>query len=118
MKGLFLLITTLCLTHISFAQTVPLDSVKFYEGKTITVCAKVQGTFESNGAKKNIYLSFGKPYPNATFTVIIFEGDLTNFKYKPADFLKDKEICVSGKVEFYKDKPQIVVKKEEQIKVK
>lgn len=117
MKNLFLLITSICLWQISFSQTVPLDSVQFYEGKTITVCSKVQGTFVTKGEKKTTYINFGKPYPNNTFTVVIFESDLPNFKYTPSEYLKDKQVCLTGKVEIYKGKPQIIVKKEEQIKI-
>ena len=117
MKNLFLLITSICFWQISFSQTVPLDSVQFYEGKTITVCSKVQGTFVTKGEKKTTYINFGKAYPNNTFTAVIFESDLKYFKYIPSEVLKDKNVCITGKVELYKGKPQIIVKKEEQIKV-
>ena len=117
MKKLFLILTSICLWQISFSQTVPLDSVQFYEGKTITVCSKVQSTFLTKGDKKTTYINFGKPYPNTTFTAVIFEGDLPNFKYTPSDFLKDKNVCITGKVVIYKGKPEIIVSKEEQIKI-
>ena len=117
MKNYLLLITSICLWQISFSQTVPLDSVQFYEGKTITVCSKVQSTFLAKGEKKTTYINFGKPYPNTAFTAVIFEGDLANFKYIPSDFLKDKNVCITGKVVIYKGKPEIIVSKEEQIKI-
>ena len=41
MQKIFSLIISICLWQISFSQTVPVDSVKFYEGKEITVCSKV-----------------------------------------------------------------------------
>ena len=117
MKKLFFLIAVSCLTKLSFSQTVPLDSVAKYEGKKVTVCAKVQGTHVSSGEKKNTYLNFGKPYPDNTFTVLISEPDLKNFKYVPAEFLTDKNICITGTVVIYKGKPEILVSSEEQIKV-
>ena len=117
MKKLLLLITSICLWQISFSQTVPLDSVQFYEGKTITVCSKVQSTFLTKGDKKTTYINFGKPYPNTTFTAVIFEVDLPNFKYTPSEYLKDKNVCITGKVKIYKGKPEMIVNKEEQIKV-
>jgi DNA/RNA endonuclease YhcR with UshA esterase domain len=117
MKYLFVLLTSICFQQISFAQTVPLDSVTNYEGKTITVCSKVQSTYLTKGDKKTTYINFGKPYPNTTFTVVIFEGDLSKFKYTPSEFLKDKNICITGKVKIYKGKPEIIVTSEEQIKV-
>ena len=117
MKKLLLLITSICLWQISFSQTVPLDSVTNYEGKSITVCSKVQSTFLTKGEKKTTYINFGKPYPNTTFTAVIFEGDLANFKYTPSEYLKDKNVCITGKVVIYKGKPEIIVSKEEQIVV-
>ncbi len=117
MKNLFLLITSICLWQISFSQTVPLDSVQFYEGKIITVCSKVQSTHITKGEKKTTYINFGQPYPNTTFTVVIFEDNLTNFKYIPSVFLKDKNVCITGKVKIYKGKPEIIVSKEEQINI-
>ncbi len=117
MKATFLSILLILFGQISFSQTVPLDSVQFHVGKTITICSKVQSTFVTKGEKKTTYINFGKPYPNNTFTAVIFETDLKNFKYIPSEVLSDKNVCITGKVELYKGKPQIIVKKEEQIKV-
>jgi DNA/RNA endonuclease YhcR with UshA esterase domain len=117
MKKLLILFLSICLTQISFSQTVPLDSVINYEGKTITVCSKVQSTYVTKGDKKTTYINFGNPYPNTTFTVVIFEGDLLNFKNTPSEYLKDKNVCITGKVKIYKGKPEMIVNKEEQIKV-
>ena len=117
MKNLFALFISICLWQISFSQTVPLDSVASYVGKTITVCSKVQSTFVTKGDKKTTYINFGKPYPDATFTAVIFESSLEKFKYTPSEFLKDKNVCITGKVSIYKDKPQIIVSSQEQIKI-
>jgi len=117
MKIILLLITSICLTQISFSQTVPLDSVANYERKTITVCSKVQSTHVTKGAKKTTYINFGNPYPNSSFTIVIFEDDLVNFKYTPSEFLKDKNVCVTGQVKIYKGKPEIIVSKAGEIEV-
>ena len=117
MKKLLLLITSICLWQISFSQTVPLDSVQFYAGKEIKVCSKVMDTYVSKTNEGTTFLNFGKPYPYSTFTAVIFEKNLVNFKYNPSIFLKDKNICITGKVIIYKDKPEIIVSKEEQIKI-
>jgi RecG-like helicase len=117
MKNLSLISTFIIIWQTSFSQTVPLDSIQFYVGKTITVCSKVQSTFVTKGEKKTTYINFGKPYPNNTFTAVIFSSDSGNFKYIPSEFLKEKNVCITGKVELYKDKPQIIVKKAEQIKI-
>ena len=60
-------------------------------------------------------LNFGKPYPNQTFVIAIFEKDLVNFSYVPHEFLKDKTICVTGTVIMYKGMPEFIVKNEKDI---
>lgn len=117
MKKILQLITSICLWQISFSQTVPLDSVQFYEGKEITVCAKVMDTYVSKTNEGTTFVNFGNPYPKSTFTVVIFEGDLPNFKYTPSVYLKGKKVCITGKVKIYKGKPEIIVNKEEQIRI-
>ena len=117
MKKLLLFITSICLWHLSFSQTVSLDSLSNYVGKTVTVCSKVQSAYISKGEKKTTYLSFGAAYPNAIFTGVIFEDNLSKFKYTPSEYLKDKNICITGKVSIFKEKLQIIILSEEQIKV-
>lgn len=117
MKKIMFLFLSICFQQISFAQSVPLDSVTNYEGKTITVCSKVQSTYLTKGEKKTTYINFGKPYPNTTFTVVIFEADAAKFKNTPSVFFKDKNVCITGKVKIYKGKPEIIVTSEEQIKI-
>ena len=117
MKKIFLLATIICLSQIVFSQTVPVDSVKYYEGKTITVCSKVLDTYEAKMGEKTTFLNFGKPYPNSTFTAVIFESDLSKFKYSPSVYLKGKNVCITGLVKIYKGKTEIVVTSEEQIKI-
>lgn len=117
MNKIFTLLLIICFSQISFAQTVSLDSLTNYVGKTVSVCSKVQSAYVGKGEKKTTYLSFGAAYPNATFTGVIFEANLSKFKYTPSVYLKDKNICITGVVSIYKEKPQIIILSEEQIKV-
>jgi micrococcal nuclease len=107
----------LFVTTLSFAQEkVSLENIAQYEGKTVTICEKVQSTFLSNKANTSM-LNFGKAYPNQTFVVIIFEKDLVNFNYVPTEFLKEKTVCITGKVILYKGMPEIIVTDEKNIVV-
>ena len=117
-KKLILISILIILTNSTVvSQTIPLDSVINYEGKTVTICSKVQGVFTTRGEKKTTYISFGNPYPNATFTAIIFDGNLKNFKYNPSEYLKDKNVCLTSKVVMYKGKPEMILTNEEEVKV-
>jgi hypothetical protein len=118
MKKLCLLLLSICLTQISFSQIVSIDSVAKYQGKTVTVCSKVQGIFVSKGEKKTTFISFGNPYPNSIFTAVIFDADLPNFKYNPSEYLKDKNVCITGLIKIYNGKPEMILSDEDQLKIK
>jgi len=117
MKHTFLLLIIICQHQTLIGQTIPLDSAKFYEGKTITICSKVIDTYVSKHEDETTFINFGKPYPNNSFTVVIYAKDLDNFKYSPTNYLKGKVICITGKITIYKDKPQMIVEGEEAVKI-
>ncbi|MEC4004897.1 hypothetical protein OX283_009540 [Flavobacterium sp. SUN052] len=113
MKHLYLLLLFSSTLMVS-QQKVSLDSISKYNGKTVTICEKVQSTFLSKKSNTTM-LNFGKAYPNETFVVIIFDKDLANFSYAPNEFLKGKTICITGTVLIYKGIPEFIVKKESEI---
>ncbi|MEP6646728.1 MAG: hypothetical protein ABJC12_06540 [Saprospiraceae bacterium] len=98
-------------------QTVSTDSIKFFEGKTITVCSKVSSTFMTKGDKKTTFLNFGPEYPNQLFTVVIYQEDLQNFSYVPAEKLERKKVCITGEVKVFDGAVEIAVEKENQIRI-
>ncbi len=98
-------------------RSVAADSLKFFEGKVIRVCEKVSDTFVTKGEKKTTFLSFGYGYPNQLFTAVIFEEDLKNFSYVPAEFLKGKKVCLIGDVRMYNGLAEIIIEREDQISV-
>ena len=84
--------------------------------KMVKICSKVYSTKKlSSGIT---FLNIGDEYPNSPLTVVIFKDDLKNFKKNPEKYYKGKEICVTGRLILYKEKPEIIVKKEDEILVK
>jgi DNA/RNA endonuclease YhcR with UshA esterase domain len=113
-----LILSIIAINSFAFGQTVPIDSLMLHENKTVTTCGKVMSCNEITSKEKKItYLSFGKSYPNNTFTAVIFEKDYINFKGKPSVFFADKDVCITGKVKIYREKPEIILNSEEQIKI-
>ncbi|MBK9224546.1 MAG: hypothetical protein IPO23_07795 [Flavobacterium sp.] len=110
----FIVFGSFCLN----AQTVTLDNITTFENQRVTLCEKVIGTYQSKSESGVSYLNFGAPYPNHSFTVVIFKKDLEHFDYDPVAFLKNKTVCVSGTIVFYKNKPQIIASNPDQIVVK
>ncbi len=116
MNNLTLLLFVFTSTLFFAQEKVTLENIASFEGKTITLCETVTGTHQTKSESKVTYLNFGKPFPDHAFTVVVFKNVLNEFSYDPLT-LKNKKICVTGKVVFYKGKPQIVIKNESQIEV-
>lgn len=116
MKKCFLLF---CFTILAFtlsAQTkIPAKDASNYVGKTVTICDKVFSTKLIAGSNMTL-LNLGGSYPNQLLTVMIKGTDRSKFKGQPEVDFKGKDVCVTGVVVLYKDKPEIVVSNPEQIK--
>lgn len=107
------------LSHFIYAQKlVPIDSVSTHIGQTIKVCDKVAGTFVTKSDKPLTYLNLGADFPNAKLTIVIFNKDLVNFPLTPSDHYKGMNICIIGELTIYKDRPQIIANKPDQIEIK
>jgi S1/P1 Nuclease len=85
-----------------------------YVGKEVTICARVYSIRATTAITQ---VSVGEAYPNNPLTIIVFAKNYTNFTVPVEDMLKDKNICVKGKIELYKGKPQIIVEKPGEITV-
>lgn len=98
-----------------YSQVVSSDSLQHYAGKDeiVKVCDEVTGVFKSKSS--NTFINFAKPFPKQKFSAVIFAGNLIHFDEKAISLLKNKYICITGKVKIYKDKPEIVLYKHDQI---
>ncbi len=87
-------------------------------GETATVCGAVVWAKNANTSRggQGTFLNLDIPYPQHVFTVIIWEKDRAAFG-EPEKMLLHKLICVSGKIEAYKGKPEIVATTPMQIQV-
>src|SRR5207253_54313 len=112
----YLLLSLILIASCCKAQTVSPDSAKYHEGSLTTVCGKVMGAFTSGTGK--VLLNFGADHPNEKFTAVILSSDAAGFKFNPETHYKGKEVCVTGKIKMYKEKPQIVVTSANQINEK
>ncbi|MEZ4906890.1 MAG: hypothetical protein R2771_04425 [Saprospiraceae bacterium] len=117
-KSITIMLVILSSVVLYSQRTISLDSIDIVrKGDYIKICDKVTDVFKPEGEKKNTYINFGGHYPDHKFTVVIFASDYPHFTYTPVEYLKDKNICVTGIVSVYKDKPEIIAKKEQQIEI-
>lgn len=113
----FLWIFILC-SAISAQENLNDADLTRYVNKQVRYCDYVYGSHVTKGEKPVVLLNLGADYPDAKLVVAIFQSDWDNFSYKPEEFLKEKQICVKGKLVLYKGKPEIIVKGPKQIEVK
>ena len=119
---------TACLLAIALAvgpQPARADSTTIsptvaikYVGQSVTVCGVVASAkFAERTKGQPTFLNVGTPYPNQVFTAVIWGSNRGRFAYPP-ETLEGQTICVSGEVELYKGKAEIIVSGPSQIKVR
>ena len=77
-------------------------------GKQVTICEHIYSIKETPTITQ---ISVGAKYPNNPLTIIIFAASYSNFPKSLGELYRDKNICVFGKIEDYKGKPQIIIEK-------
>lgn len=82
-------------------------------GETATVTGAVDGVHQSG--KGNIFLNMGGKYPNQAFTAWIPSGSASQFP-NPQQY-EGRTVAVSGRINLYKGKPEIIVNSPSQISV-
>ena len=99
------------------AANIPASAAKDHLNESATVCGKVVATrYLDQSASKITFLNFDKPYPDTPFTAVIQGENRAKFG-EPEKIYLNKDLCVTGKIEEYNQKPQIVVTDPKQVKV-
>lgn len=84
-------------------------------GSTATVCGTVASTkFAERSNAQPTYLNLDRPYPDQLLTVVIWGTDREAFG-EPETRYAGKRICVTGKVELFNGRPQIIARDPSQI---
>ena len=119
MKIVFCLVFALGLSGFLYSQTkINLDDVDQHIGDSVIVCGKVfSSRYMSNAEKTPTFLNIGAKYPDQKLTVVIWGEVRKQFPGMPEQDYYNKEICITGKLELYKEKPQIVIKSSGQIEL-
>jgi DNA/RNA endonuclease YhcR with UshA esterase domain len=113
MKSIAIIFLLVILAFTTNAQKqVELHDISKYVGDSVIVKGKVFSSRAVSGGKL-LLINLGGAFPNQLLTVVLQE----NVQKVLAEPLKSdlQEISIAGKVELYRDKPQIVVKDPAQI---
>jgi len=95
--------------QITGVKRIEVTDASAHYDEQVTVTAKVFGTRDFGSF---VLVNLGAAYPDSPLTILL-RGDAKSLGAS----LQDKTITVSGKVEKYKDKPEIVVADPSQLKV-
>ncbi len=110
MKYLLIILFT-GFTVTAFAQQeIKLAEVKNHIGDSVKLMAKIYGGkyFETANNAPTL-LDVGAHYPEALLTLVIYGDVRRQFNNAPETFYTGKEEWITGKIELYKNKPQIVI---------
>jgi hypothetical protein len=97
---------------------IPASEAASHVGETMEVCGHVASAAYFASVKGSpTFLNVDRPYPDQNFTVVIWGSARSRFADAPEKTFDGKSICVTGLIETYRGKPQIVVKDAGQITV-
>lgn len=112
---LFTLLGLFFMVNAKAQTSIKLDEVGKHIGDSVTVCGKVADMrYFENSKNKPTLINMGAKHPNGLLTLVIWEDARALFTGKIEDFM-DKEICVTGRIILYKEKPEIIIEKPGQI---
>ena len=119
MKKLLFAVLLLSVCSFAFAQPeIKIEDAGKHEGDSVTICTKIFGAkYFENSKNAPTLLNAGAKYPDAPLTIVIFGESRPAFKNKPEEYYPDKNICVTGKIVIYKGKPEIIITREDELKV-
>jgi hypothetical protein len=105
-----------CSGQTAGAPRIPAAEAAHHVGELATVCGHVASAAHITSVKgAPTFLNLGRPYPDQHFTVVIWESARARFERPPERTFDRKSICVTGRIEVYRGRPQIVVEDPEQI---
>lgn len=104
---------------VAYSQVeVTKETISEHIGDSVKYCGKVaSAVLMERMAKAPAFLNIDGAHPNQVFTVVIWKPEREKFSNKPEVFYLDKNVCVYGKLDRYKDRLQVVIQSERQIVV-
>lgn len=118
MKKIYHCALAFIITSAAYAQTsIKPEDVSKHIGDSVIVCGKVDDMRYFESSKNSpTFLNIGGKYPNQLLTVVIWGDVRKQFKNSP-DELKGKQVCFTGRIILYKERPEIIIGQPGQVQV-
>ena len=84
-------------------------------GEHATVCGKLFASYRSDVKGEPTFLNIDNPHPYDEFYGLIWGEDRERFG-APEVTLDGKRVCITGTIQTYKGKPQIIVREKSQLR--
>jgi len=115
-------IVALCLVVVSTlglkAQVVKPEEAPQLVGKTVTVCGAIfSGKYLESSKTSPTLLNMGAAYPKQPLTIVIPLEIRRTMGFKPEELLKNKHVCVTGKITKFNGAAQIVISDKSQLRI-
>lgn len=99
-------------------QRIPATEAAHHVGEVARVCGHVASAAYFGSVKGGpTFLNLERPYPDQAFTVVIWGQNRSRFESPPERLFDGKSICVAGRIETYRGRPQIEVTDPDQIEI-
>ena len=104
---------------VSYSQVdVNRETIRDHIGDSVKYCGKVVSAIVMERmSKAPAFLNIDGAHPNQVFTVVIWKQERESFTHAPEKFYLDKNVCIYGRPEKYREQLQIVLRSEAQIVV-
>jgi DNA/RNA endonuclease YhcR with UshA esterase domain len=113
---LFAVVTVLTWPFAAAGACLGPEEANNHVGESACVCGFVASShYAPNSKSQRTFLNLDKPYPNQRFTAVIFGDDRSKFG-EPERTFQGKHVCVTGEIQLYRQKPEIIVHDPEQLK--
>lgn len=103
----------LLLAVSTHAETITPNEAAYYVGDSATVAGAVSQVSTSKSG--TTFINFGGRYPNQKFYAVLFRKNAGEFA--GIHSLEGKTISITGPIELYKGKPQIILRSPGQIEI-
>lgn len=112
MRTALLVLYTLVFIGESAQKEIKLEEAKDHISDSVKVIGKIYGIkYIENVMNKPTFINLRSAYPNQLLTIVMWGDVIEKLGYNPQEKKFTQGVAVvTGKIELYKDKPQIVIK--------
>lgn len=105
-------------TELTPEITISAEQAHNHVGKTAKVCGTAASArFIENIGGKPTFINLGEPHPDQVFTIVIWENDRAAWSHPPEQLYRNRDICVTGRIQLHEGVPQIIAERPDQISV-